>query len=191
MESRMEHRVLLSALSLLSKEQLEIIKKECAGELDCYLCLIEAIDELHQGTKSDRSLSIKEDWHTFAKNSGRRFSDLMERYIERYQKQEREAGRKGSLTQLKTLVSNHSKWHRMMKDRGIGKHYHDDMLRLCVVFRLSYAEATELLWSAGQPFDPDDRRDYAVANCLAKKQYDPEEVDRTLSEFRVQPLFFG
>ena len=50
-------------------------------------------------------------------------------------------------------------------------------------------ESVELLWSAGHPFDSDSRRDYVIAECLVKKIYTLEEVDKRLAALG-QPVLF-
>lgn len=186
MYNSIEWQVLREILALLPDETVNRLKAALAGDLDKYICLIEAVDAAGE-EKNDGQ--IGEDWRTFARQSGDRFTQLMERYVVRYQEEERKAGRKGTLSELKETVSNHSKWHRMMRDHGVGNQYREDMRRVCLAFRLSYLEATELLWSAGQPFDPESQRDFCIADCIARRVYEPELVDRELEKHRLPPLF--
>lgn len=63
-------------------------------------------------------------------------------------------------------------------------------LWMIFIFQLNYAEAVELLWSAGHPFDNGSLRDYIIAECLVNKTYDyeaesPSVISDPLSGFRA------
>lgn len=188
MKQELEHRILLDILSLLPQEQVERLKQSFSksGNPERYLCLMELLVE--SGTEENRQ-GVREEWNQYSSKNENQFLVLMDRYIEKYQAMERDEGRKGTLTDLKMAVSNHSKWHRMLRDCGRGNQYHDDMRRACFVFRLSYEEALELLWSAGQPLDHSERRDFTLAECLLRGIYDPEKIDLELDKMKERRLF--
>ena len=181
-----ERGVLWKTLKLLSEKNISKLKRGFAGDMEHYLSLNEALKQARQ--PEGMSGRVQDGWRTFSQE-GNRFTELMEQYIKEYQQRERQAGRRGNLSELEAFVSNHSKWHRMMDAHGIGKAYRDDMRRVCVLFRLNYCQATELLCAAGQPFDPSDKRDYLIAQCLTEQRWTPEEVNCALERGKVSALF--
>lgn len=133
--------------------------------------------------------SILDRWNESKKNHKNRFNELIERYLEAYLKGERETEYEPSRSSLENIVSNHSKWNRMINHHGQGRQYRDDIRRVCFVFRLTFPEANELMWSAGQFFDPSDLRDYIIIDCLKNGIYSMEKVDKTLRDVGVPELF--
>ncbi len=184
MDRQLARAVLLETLSVLPDSTVALLKQRFSGDLDRYLYFTEALEE----AQKHRTNSVREEWRIFSRGGGQ-FHALMQRYIRRYRERAKEQGQKGTLAELEHEVSNHSKWNRMMNDRGVGNQYRDDLRRVCFVFRLSYVEATELLWTAGQPFDASDRRDFVLARCLTQKRFSPEEVEQVLEEENLPALF--
>lgn len=184
-----DHQILLELISKLPQETLEGWKCLLLSNMDCYMRLVELMQAVSNMDDGDTTFAA-DSWRTYLKaGGGSRFSVLAERYIQRYQEWSKSVAKKGSIMELATAVSNHSKWHRMLQDRGRGNQYREDMRRFCFLCRLSYLEALEFLWSAGQPFDNEDRRDYILAICLAKKIYNEEDVDQQLHLHKLRPLF--
>lgn len=136
-----------------------------------------------------RTENILDRWKSSQKNHKNKFNELIERYLESYLSGERETEYEPSRAYLENIVSNHSKWNRMIKHHGQGRQYRDDIRRVCFVFRLTFPEANELMWSAGQLFDPSDLRDYIIIDCLKNKIYSMEKVDEILNKVGVPELF--
>lgn len=134
--------------------------------------------------------SIREKWNNYLrKHPGNRFKTLIERYLASYLRGERYNEFTPSRGFLETLVSNHSKWNRMINQNGQGRQYQDDIRRICFVFQLTFLEANELMWSAGQQFDLSSLRDFVLVDCLQKQIYAPDAVDKILEEEHLHPLF--
>ncbi len=136
-----------------------------------------------------RTENILDRWKCSQKDHKNRFNELIEHYLESYLSGERETEYEPSRASLENIVSNHSKWNRMIKHHGQGRQYRDDIRRVCFVFRLTFPEANELMWSAGQLFDPSDLRDYIIIDCLKNKIYSMEKVDEILNKAGVPELF--
>lgn len=144
----------------------------------------------NQATQNDTPAeSILDRWNESKKNHKNRFNELTERYLAEYLKGERETEYEPSRASLENIVSNHSKWNRMINHHGQGRQYRDDIRRVCFVFRLTFPEANELMMSAGQFFDPSDLRDYIIIDCLKNGVYSMEKVDETLRDVGVPELF--
>lgn len=191
MDYELDYRILLHIKRALSKEKVNEIENVLADNFDEYMRFRE-IEGPAKIDSSPTSLSVDElrkNWINYTKLNKNRFDKLIENYFERYKKNAKKKNKKGTVTELNIELSGPNKWYRMLKDHGIGSKYHDDMRKLCFLFELSYLESVELLWSAGHPFDSDSRRDYVIAECLVKKIYTLEEVDKRLAALG-QPVLF-
>lgn len=191
MDYELDYRILLHIKRALSKEKVNEIENVLADNLDEYMRFRE-IEGPAKIDSSPTSLSVDElrkNWINYTKLNKNRFDKLIENYFERYKKNAKKKNKKGTVTELNIELSGPNKWYRMLKDHGIGSKYHDDMRKLCFLFELSYLESVELLWSAGHPFDSDSRRDYVIAECLVKKIYALEEVDKRLAALGQPALF--
>lgn len=134
--------------------------------------------------------SIREKWKNYLhKHPGNRFKTLIERYLASYLRGERYNDFTPSRGFLESMVSNHSKWNRMINQNGQGRQYQDDIRRICFIFQLTFLEANELMWSAGQQFDLSCFRDFVLVDCLQKRIYAPDAVDEILVEENLPPLF--
>lgn len=143
----------------------------------------------HNDTMDNEDLRKKWDKARKENTKGNKFLELMDTYVESYLKGEYGGRESHTKIDMENLVSNHSKWHRMMNHRGQGRQYRDDMRRVCFVFHLSFPQANELLWSAGHFFDTDDFRDFILMDCLQKQEYSYEQVDFLLEKYNLAPLF--
>lgn len=192
MSKEIDYRILYRINQNLSEERLTEIGQALADYFDEYMRFREIGNTARKGKKKDGldGREIKSDWNQYARMSGSQFQKLIETYYLRYKENARKRGRKGTVTELNEELSGHNKWYRMIRDRGIGAQYRDDMRKLCFLFELSYAEAIELLWSAGHPFDGGSVRDYVIAECLVRGIYKEDEVDRCLIEAGGKPLFY-
>lgn len=132
--------------------------------------------------------NLKERWKQERKNY-KRFDQLMETYIDEYLQGKRGAEGSHSRADMENTVSNHSKWNRMRNHQGQGKQYKEDLRRICFLFHLTYLEANELLWSAGQVFDMNDFRDYILMYCLKNEIYLVEEINEILKKEKLEELF--
>ncbi len=191
MNSDLDYQILLHFSRSLEEERLLEMEEVLADSLDEYMRFRE-IREVGKEEKGRKSLDkewVKKSWRQYARISGNRFDSLTEKYFRRYHTYMKDKGKKGTVTELNSYLSGHNKWYRMLKQHGIGPQYGRDMRRLCILFRLSYGEATEFLWSAGHPLDSDSRSDYVIAECLVNKIYETEQVDRCLAEVNEPPLF--
>lgn len=133
--------------------------------------------------------ALKENWKRENDGNGSRFETLMKKYIQAYLLGKLDTDYEPSRSYLENLVSNHSKWNRMMHQKGQGRQYRDDIRRLCFVFHLGFPEANEFMMSAGQPFDLSDLRDYIIIDFLTRKDFSKEGVDAMLREACLPELF--
>lgn len=188
----LDHQILRKLLSFLPLDQLDNIQCQFREDECCYTRLLEILDDLNknvQNTREKEQSDIRLVWRDYMKTHNNRFLVLMDKYINSYLDKEREANRSGKRIDLENLVSNHSKWNRMMMQRGQGIQYRDDLRRICFVFQLTYPEANELMWSAGQVFDMDNLRDFVIVDCLIKGIYDFGEINDRLYKANVEILF--
>lgn len=139
--------------------------------------------------QEDRAEDILDRWEKSKKHHKNRFDVLMERYLEAYLRGELQSEYEPSRAYLENIVSNHSKWNRMINHHGQGRQYRDDIRRVCFVFHLTFPQANELMLSAGQLFDLGDLRDYVIMDCLKKRIYSMEKVDELLRKVGVPELF--
>lgn len=184
--------LLSQAFSLLTMNDISQIMERLSVDagLLAYFCERNQEYNVNNREKNVQTLLVGEtDWTGYLKKKDRSFKDLIEEYTTEYLKEQRRKGKKVTRLELENIVSNHSKWHRMLSDSGIGKQYRDDLRRICLLYKLTYPQAVELLWMAGHPFDTDDPRDYEVAVCIATKVYQPEAVDSILEKKRLEKLF--
>ena len=187
MDQSLEHCILLAIVSEAPEEMIDALKNRFSNDLELYFAFEAILDEA--SGRESREIDLLADWRSYARRDGNRFTNLITAYVERFRQQERREGRKGKVSDLEELVSNHNKWHRMMVQHGVGNQYREDLRRACFVFRLTLPEATELLWSAGHPFDREDRWDFALADLLGKGIYGQAEVDAQLQKHHMRPLF--
>ena len=134
---KMCHHLYNGIVSYYAKMQLLVrISRLCS----VFHCENNKIDEQQKRNDATEDEDLRKKWEKSRKenNKGNKFLELMDTYIESYLNGER--GIKGSHTRIdmENLVSNHSKWHRMMNHRGQGRQYRDDMRRVCFVFHLSF-----------------------------------------------------
>lgn len=133
--------------------------------------------------------TLKEKWKRGNDGGGSRFEALMEKYIRAYLQGKLDTDYEPSRSYLENLVSNHSKWNRMMHQKGQGRQYRDDIRRLCFIFHLGFPEANEFMMSAGQPFDFSDLRDYIIVDFLTRKDFSKEGIDAMLRDAGLPELF--
>lgn len=184
--------ILKKILSLLSNEQIDTLMIYFREDTECYQRLSEIIDELKNKKvipDKEKDLDIRQKWRAYLKTYNNRFDKLMEKYMKAYLEKEKKEKHSGKKSDLEHLISNHTKWNRMMTQRGQGIQYQDDIRRICFVFRLTYPEANELMWSAGQLFDMDNLRDFILVDCLTKGIYDIENINKRLSDQNLKILF--
>lgn len=189
-----DRQLLIEALRSLPHEDITNLLHEVNSKksrVSASHCENNKTDEQQKRNDAADDEDLRKKWEKSRKekNKGNKFLELMDTYIESYLNGER--GIKGSHTRIdmENLVSNHSKWHRMMNHRGQGRQYRDDMRRVCFVFHLPFPQANELLWSAGHFFDADDFRDFILMECLQKQEYSFEKVDFELEKYSLAPLF--
>lgn len=189
-----DRQLLIEALRSLPHEDITNLLHEVNSKksrVSASHCENNKKDEQQKRNDAADDEDLRKKWEKSRKehNKGNKFLELMDTYIESYIKGDR--GIKGSHTRIdmENLVSNHSKWHRMMNHRGQGRQYRDDMRRVCFVFHLPFPQANELLWSAGHFFDSDDFRDFILMDCLQKQEYSFEKVDFELEKYNLAPLF--
>jgi len=187
----LDNSILRDVLHQLPKETLEEIRRKFEKDVQYLDRLNEILDEnpRDQISSSDTNEDIVKKWEKEKVKFGNKFQTLMKKYMDQYLKNERNGMFEPSRAYLENLVSNHSKWNRMMNHNGQGRQYRDDLRRVCFVFRLTFPEANELLMSAGQLFDLGDLRDYILIDCLNRKIYSMEKVDEILSKAGVSVLF--
>lgn len=195
MKGELDRQILLHIHRDLPPERIEEISGVLAGNLDEYMRFKELGDLLQEereelSKKEPDMEKLKKEWNQYARMDHKRFDVLMEQYFNRYQKALKAKGEKGTVANLNAAIGGHNKWYRMKKDHGFGKQYREDMRRLCFLFKLSYTEAIEFLWSAGQPLDSASARDYVIAQCLVKQEYEQEKIDERLKQIGKQPLFW-
>lgn len=133
--------------------------------------------------------ALREKWKRENDGGSSRFEALMKKYIRAYLQGKLDTDYEPSRSYLENLVSNHSKWNRMMRQKGQGRQYRDDIRRLCFVFHLGFPEANELMMSAGQPFDFSDLRDYIIVDFLTRKDFSKENIDAMLRDTDLPELF--
>lgn len=191
MDYELDYRILLHIKRALPRDRINEIENVLADNLDEYMRFreVEGPAEIDSGPVSLDVDELRKNWIKYTKLNKNKFDDLIEKYFEKYKKNAKKKNKKGTVTELNIELSGPNKWYRMLKDHGIGSKYHNDMRKLCFLFELSYLESIELLWSSGHPFDSDSKRDYVIAECLVKKIYAPEEVDKRLAALG-QPVLF-
>ena len=182
-------QILKDILKKLSPQELEEIALSVGDHPYWRTLLSEMAKPASDDSPSNQSL--RERWYSGIRQNSRktRFLSLMERYIDSYLRGERDKGGKLSRSMMENIVSNHSKWNRMMNQYGQGKQYQDDIRRVCFLFRLTFPEANERMWSAGQMFDMGDFRDFVLVDCLQKQIYSQEAVNQILDREGLPLLF--
>lgn len=189
-DKELDKQILMEVLGQLPRETLQEIVGSYSADSQQAKRLQEMLGALPQpAPEPASSQSVVDRWEKSKKNHKNRFNVLIERYLEAYLRGERQSEYEHSRAYLENVVSNHSKWNRMINHHGQGRQYRDDIRRVCFVFRLSFPEANELMWSAGQLFDPGDLRDYIIIDCLKKQVYSMETVDDLLRDAGVPELF--
>lgn len=191
MSNDIDYQILLQMFPILPDEVIEKAEHVLANNLAEYMRFCEIKETA--GKRSDETAltidKVKKEWRQYTKSGGLKFDELVEKYFIRYKENAKEKRKKGTVLQLNSELSGHNKWYRMLKDHGMGPQYHDDIRKLCFLFELSYLEAIEFLWSAGQPLDNASTRDFVIADCLVKKIYKQEKVNECLAELGQTALF--
>lgn len=191
MTNELDYQILLHINRTMEEDDLLKIEEVLANNLDEYMRFREIHDiaKPPAGSSAKSIDALKQSWRNYARLSNSRFDMLIRTYFERYKENAKKEKRKCTVTELNRELSGHNKWYRMLKDHGIGLKYHDDMRKLCFIFRLTYSESVEFLWSAGQTLDSDSRRDFVIAECLVNQIYEPDKVNERLAALH-QPLLF-
>lgn len=188
-------QILKELMKMLTEKQVNEIFKNFQDDSDKLKRILEALDRLKESEKSEKTeetkatLSLKEKWLKEKAQHTYKFDELIKKYLMSYLSGERETEFEPSRAYIETLVSNHAKWYRMINHHGRGRQYQDDIRRVCFAFRLTFPEANELMWSAGQAFEISDYRDFIIMDCLQKGIYSYETVDEILLREGQEPLF--
>lgn len=184
-----EHRLLLILLLHMSDEQHDEIRKKIASHAGMSKAFEELLEE-SLCTPFSAEENADSDWRLCDSSTNILFVNLLNHYVDRKMETHHKAkGTKITLVDIYTAVNNHSKWYRMVKHGGRGDYYHDDVRRVCFVLELTFLEATELLYSAGQPLERTSMRDKILAACLCDRIYDEHAVNQKLLDAKQKPLF--
>lgn len=189
----LDFQILLHIIPELPEDVMDRVEGALAESFDEYMRFREICEIINESKgipqKKFSEEDLKKSWRQYTRLDRNRFDELIDFYFLRYKERAKKKGRKGTVTELNVELSGHNKWYRMLRDHGMGKQYHDDIRKLCFIFQLSYTEAVELLWSAGQPLSSEDARDYVIAECLVKKVYKQEEINKKLQAMKQAVLF--
>ena len=186
----LDNKILLGILKNLPGDMLNSIVNSFSSDPAQLDRLQEILGTSMEKTpEKEPDMNIRDRWENSKKDYKNRFNELIQKYLDAYLRGERKTEFEPSRATLENIVSNHSKWNRMINHHGQGRQYHDDIRRVCFVFQLTFPEANELMWSAGQLFDPCDLRDYIIIDCLQRQIYSMSAVDQLLLDSGVPELF--